>query len=206
MSTGTPLIYRSTGLYALVMRILHGRDYEGRYSALAAEVPEGCSITEICAGDARLYLHYLRERNPVFIGLDNSPAFVAAGQARGLDFREFDLKEDPVPPGDVVIIQASLHIFIREIDSVMEKLLRSAGQKLIIAEPIRNLSSSPNPLVAWLGRTLTRPRGGDHYTGFRFDEATFREHCSQFPELEKLTLCPGGREMIAVFRGRGHCP
>jgi hypothetical protein len=206
MKDDTPLIYRNVWLYGAVMRLLHGREYEGRYTALAAEVPPGCSVTELCAGDARLFRRHLQAKGVRFTGLDNSPHFVEAGRKRGLDFREADLRVDPVPEADVVIIQASIHIFINQIDAVMDKLLAAARLKLLVAEPVRNMSSSPNPLLAFVGRTLTKPRGAGDYSGFRFDEASFRAFAEGRAELEKLTLCPGGREMIAVFRGRAVTP
>ena len=141
----TPIIYRSPRLYQLVMRLLHVGHFEARYTDLASLVPPGASIVELCAGDARLYNRYLREKNPDYIGLDNSPQFVEAGKKLGLDFRMFDAKTDEVPVADIIIIQASLHIFIREIESFLGRLTKAARIKVIIAEPVRNLSSPGSP-------------------------------------------------------------
>lgn len=197
----TPIIYRSPKLYQLVMRLLHVGHFDARYTDLAALVPPGASIVEVCAGDARLYTRYLRKKNPHYIGLDNSPHFVEAGRKLGLDFRMFDAKKDEIPRADIVIIQASLHIFIREMDLFLDRLSKAARQKIIIAEPVRNLSSSSNPLLARLARWLTRPRGGDDYTGFRFDENSLRSLLEKRPGFEHFALCAGGREAIAVLAG-----
>ncbi|MFM7180026.1 MAG: class I SAM-dependent methyltransferase [Verrucomicrobiales bacterium] len=199
----TPFIYRSPRLYQFVMRLLHVGHFEARYTDLAALVPAGASIVEVCAGDARLYTRYLRDSNPAYIGLDNSPQFVEAGRKQGLEFRMFDGKKDAIPTADIVIIQASLHIFIREMDAFLDRLKAAAREKVIIAEPVRNMSSSSNPVVAKLARWLTRPRGGDDYTGFRFDEHSLRSLLEKNHGLEHFALCAGGREAIAVLKGTG---
>src|SRR5436305_14222025 len=51
----TSLIYRSALGYELVMRALYGRHYAERMRAVAAEVPHGSSVLELCCGPATLY-------------------------------------------------------------------------------------------------------------------------------------------------------
>lgn len=199
-SDDTPIIYRHVWLYQALMRVLHLRGYDGRYRVVADLVPEGCSVTELCAGDARLYLKYLQQKNVRYVALDNSRPFVEAGRQAGIDFREANVRSDPVPEADVVIIQAAFHIFHEHRDEVMAKLLGAARQRLVIVEPVSNLSSSSNPLVAALAKRLTKPRSGDGYVGFRYDAASFRAFAEAQPTFERLLASPDGRENIAVFR------
>lgn len=196
------IIYRSPLLYHFVMRALHGRHFQDRYLAVAAEVPEGAEVVELCAGDAWLYRHYLNAKGVKYIGLDNSPQFVQAGRDAGLDIRSHDAFRDPVPQADVVIMQASLHLFHADVNSVIRRLLAAARQKVIIAEPIRNMSDSPNPVISWIGRKMTTPHGqGGNHT-HRYNPETFQALMKGFPECERVFLEKGEREMVAVLRGQ----
>ena len=111
MAEQLSLIYRSPWIYHRVMRLLHGRNFRHRYELLAAEIPEASSVTELCAGDAWLYLHYLKQKHVRYLGLDVSPYFVKAARERGVDFKLHDLTKEPIPAADIVILQASLYQF-----------------------------------------------------------------------------------------------
>jgi hypothetical protein len=196
------IIYRSPLLYHCVMRTLHGRHFQDRYLAVAAEVPDGADVVELCAGDAWLYRHFLKPKGVKYIGLDNSPQFVQAAKGSGLDIRIHDAFRDPVPVADVIIMQASLHLFHANVGAVMGRLLDAARQKVIIAEPIRNMSDSPNPLVSWIGRKMTTPHGEGANHTHRYNPETFQALMKSYPECERVFLEKGEREMVAVLRGR----
>lgn len=196
------VIYRSPLLYQAVMRCLHGRHFADRYRAIAELIPEGAEVLEVAAGDGLLYHRHLRQKNVRYLGLENAPAFLAAAARRGFPFRRFDLLTDEVPQADYVVFQATLHLFHDIAAEIVQRLLDAARRQVIIAEPVRNMADSRNPLVSLLGRSLTRPhqQGTDHTR--RFTAETFGaliracpEHISIFPE-------PGGREHIAMLRGR----
>jgi hypothetical protein len=197
------VIYRSPLLYHFVMRALHGRHFRDRYLAVSAEVPDGAEVVELCAGDAWLYRHYLKPKNVKYLGLDNSPQFVQAAKAEGLDIRIHDAFKDPVPTADVIIMQASLHLFHEDVKSVVGRMLDAARQKVIIAEPIRNMSDSPNPLAAWIGRKMTTPHGSGANHTHRYNPETFKALMTSFPECERVFFEKGEREMVAVLKGRG---
>lgn len=197
------IIYRSPLLYHCVMRALHGRHFHDRYLAIAAEVPDGAMVVEICAGDAWLYRHFLKTRNVRYMGLDNSPQFVQAAVGEGLDVRLFDAFRDPLPEADVVIMQASLHLFHENVVSLVNRMLDAAKLKVVIAEPIRNMADSSNPLLAWIGRRMTKPHGSSACNSHRYNPDTFRTLMNGFPECERVFFEKGQREMVAVLRGRG---
>jgi hypothetical protein len=197
------VIYRSPLLYHFVMRALHGRHFQDRYLAVSAEVPEGADVVELCAGDAWLYKHYLRPKGVKYLGLDNSPQFVRAAKEEGLDIRIHDAFRDPIPEASVVIMQASLHLFHANVETVISRMLDAAKQKVIIAEPIRNMSDSPNPLAAWIGRKMTTPHGSGPNHTHRYNPETFRSLMNRFPECERVFFEKGEREMVAVLKGRG---
>lgn len=183
------------------MRILHGRHFQARYQALARHVPAGASVLELCMGDAYLYRHYLKDQGVSYIGLDSSPSFVAKARELGVQAQLCDIESDTMPVADVVIMQASLFHFPRTHEALLRRMIQAARQRVILAEPVHNMASSKNPLLAMLGRRLTKPQGADHDQTFRFNETTFRALLSRFPEVEGIEFEPGGRELIALLRG-----
>ena len=87
----TSLIYRSAAGYELVMRALYGRHYAARMRAVAAQVPDGAAVLELCCGPGTLYTHYLRGHVSAYIGLDLNQRFVAQLREQGVDARNVDL-------------------------------------------------------------------------------------------------------------------
>lgn len=196
------LIYRSPFLYNLAMRLLHAGHFDNRYEVLAEEIPQGATVVELCSGDAYLYRHFLRQKNAAYIGLDNSPHFVEAGKKRGIDMRLFDVHHDAIPAADVVLMQASIHIFHTEAEGIIRRMIDSARMKALVTDPIRNLSSSPNPVVATVAKLLTKPFGVRRDHSFRYNSETLSALFAKFQELERTKLDSSGREMTGVFRGR----
>lgn len=185
------------------MRILHGRYFQQRYEAVARHVPQGASVLELCMGDAYLYRHYLKSKGVSYVGLDSSPKFVSIAQSQGIDARLCDIDSDPLPPADVVVMQASLFHFPKTHEALVCRMIAAARSHVVLAEPVRNMASSKNPLLAMLGRRLTKPQGAQAEQAFRFDEASFRALMGRFPECQSLEFEPGERELVARLTGTG---
>jgi hypothetical protein len=197
------LIYNHRAAHHLLLRLLYGRYFSARYEAIASEVPAGSAVVDVCAGDGYLYLNYLCAKPVQYQALDISPHLVRWMQRHGIRARQFDVWRDAVPAADVVIMQASLYQFLPDAAPVVEKLLRAARQRVIIAEPVRNLASSDNPVLRLIGRHLTRPEaGGGTYQADRFDRVSLMAMFRQFPALERCCELPGGREIMGIFRGQ----
>jgi SAM-dependent methyltransferase len=154
----TSLVYRSAVGYELVMRALYGRHYADRLRAVADEVPKGSSVVELCCGPGKLYLRFLRGRVSTYVGLDVNPRFVIQLRRQGVDARLMDLNrmEDPLPPADVAVMQASLYHFLPSAAVIVDRMLAAASDRVIISEPVRNLASSHNPFI----RALAQPTRG----------------------------------------------
>lgn len=200
--TQQSFIYSNRLAYHWLMRGLYGRHFQDRYRAIAAEVPDGARVVDVCAGDAYLYLRHLRNAGVDYVAVDVSPQLTAWARRRGVDARLLDVGDESLPQGDVVIMQASLYQFLPNADRIVAKLLDCARARVIITEPIRNISDSENKVLAWIGQTLTKPARGN-YIARRFNRNSFSALCQSIPELVSLSELPGGREMMAVFRGRG---
>jgi hypothetical protein len=194
----TSPIYRSPLLYELIMRTLYGRHYGARYSALAELVPENASVVEVCSGPGLLYRRALRDRNVSYTGLDISPAFLAAIRAAGGDALRWDVRDDaPLPQADYVLMQASLYHFIDTAPAVLDRMLAAAGREVIVAEPIRNLTSGRLPLARRLGALANPGTGAQPH---RYTEQTLDRLLDSYGDrLRRSFLLPGGREKAYVI-------
>ena len=196
----TSLIYRSAAGYELVMRALYGRHYASRMRAVADEVPPGSSVLELCCGPATLYRRCLRGRVSGYVGIDVNPGFVSMLRRRGIDARELDVAapDGKLPPADVAIIQASLYHFLPHAERVVDRMLAAARERVIVAEPVRNLASSGLPIVGLIGRRAADPGTGGHAT--RFDERSLGALMERYGErVVKSFEIPGGRERVFVL-------
>jgi len=196
----TSLVYKSCLLYELAMRLLYGRHYPARYYAVAALVPEGASVLDLCCGPATLYHRYLRHKGVRYTGLDVNEKFVRRLARAGARGQVWDLRSDrPLPPADHVIMQASLYHFLPDPDRIIDRMLAAAGERVIVSEPVRNLASSENPVIRLLGRRAADPGvgGGEQ----RFTEASLGELMARYRDrLVKEFPIPGGRERVYVLR------
>lgn len=196
----TSLVYRSTWLYESAMVLLYGRHYAARYHALAELVPERASVLDVCCGPGILYYRYLKQKQVDYLGIDINQGFVDRLARHGARGQVCDLRADaPLPSADYVIMQASLYQFLPDARPVVDRMLRAAHQRVIVAEPIRNLSSSGNRWLAMFGARMSD--AGDGELAHRFNETTFDAFFAHYSaRLESTCLIPGGREKIVVLR------
>ncbi|MEY4581775.1 MAG: hypothetical protein RL701_6478 [Pseudomonadota bacterium] len=195
-------IYRHPWLYSAVMRALYVGSFQERYRVLAALIPEGSEVFEACAGDAYLYEKHLKHKAVRYSGGDLNTRFVAYAKQRGISLSLHDLTADVVPLADFVVLQASLYQFIPQEVAIVEKLQRAARRMLIVAEPVRNLSTSRSALVRAIARYSANP--GDGHKAARFDESSLDTlFAGQFAsDVVHSFLTPGGREKVYCLRGR----
>jgi hypothetical protein len=149
-----------------------------------------------------LYTNFLNKKSIRYIALDNSPYFLRWGQKNGIDYRKVNVFFDEIPKGDVVVIMASLYQFIPREKEILQKLVCSARQKLIISEPISNLSSSQIGIIARIANRLTTPfEVSDQFIGERFNEERLISLLTSFPGYQHSTKIPGDREIVSVISG-----
>jgi hypothetical protein len=193
------LIYRNRTAYGIVMRALYGRHYAARFRAIADLVPEGAALVDLCCGPATLYTRYLREKSVDYLGLDLNEGFIARLNDAGGRGEVRNLHADtPLPEADFVIIQASLYHFLPEPRPMIDRMLAAARGQVIITEPIRNMATSDNWVLATLGRRFTN--AGDGTQAHRFTEATLDELFRDYaPRVVRQSLIAGGREKLYVL-------
>ena len=185
------------------MRVLYGRHFEARYIAVADEIPAQSKVVDVCAGDCYLYVRYLCRRSVTYTGLDVSPQLVRWARTRGVSARQFDAWTDPIPVADVVVMQASLYQFLPSARDIVGRMLAAGRDKVIISEPVWNLSESHHPVLAAASRYLTDPRSArGHYVGQRFDRQSLTELFQSFDAFQRSFTVPGGKDIVGVFAGQ----
>jgi SAM-dependent methyltransferase len=193
------VLYKSALLYEFLMMMLYGRHYSGRYRAIANLIPAHSSVLDLCCGPAVLYHRYLRQKSIAYTGLDLSSTFIKDLNQRGARGQVWDLqKERALPAADYVIMQASLYQFLPDPQPVVDRMLRAARKQVILAEPVRNITSSKVAPLAFLGRRFTDP--GDGQSAHRFTEESLNLFFSRYAHrLSKTFFIPGGREKVFVL-------
>jgi glycosyltransferase involved in cell wall biosynthesis len=195
--TRSPIYWTGHG-YDLMMRALYGpREWSATYAAVAARIPDGASVVDVCCGTARLHRDFLRARGCTYLGLDFNADFVMHARRHGVDARWFNLLTDPVPAADYVVICSSLYHFGDQVDDVIGKLRRAASRGVVISEPVRNLSDAP--VVGRLFAALTDPGVGAFAA--RFDRDRFAALVARHGG--ELSHDPGARNAIGVFAPLG---
>lgn len=195
----TSLIYRSASLYELAMLLLYGRHYSSRYRAIAELIPAGASVLDVCCGPALLYHRYLGKKDVEYTGLDINAKFIAGLIRQGGRGQVWDLRtEQALPPADYVIMQASLYHFLPDARGIVDRMLRAARERVIIAEPIRNLATSESRFLSLIGRRFANPGSGQ--PGFRYTEASLAEFFSRYGSrvIESFSIA-GGRERLYLL-------
>ena len=184
------------------MRILYGKYFEGRYLSVAEQIPAQTSVVDVCAGNVYLFQKYLKQKSVNYLALDNSPEFVHWAHTQQVNAKLFDIRTENVPQGDYVVMMASLYQFLPEAKDIVSRLIGAAKKKVILSEPVSNLSASHFGPIARLAHVLSIPYyASQQYTGERFTEASILNLFEQFPEFETTYRIPGGREIVGIFKG-----
>jgi SAM-dependent methyltransferase len=195
------LVYRNQTLYELLMLLLYRQHYASRYRVIAQLIPAGATVLDVCCGPAVLYTRYLKDKRVSYTGFDINDKFVAAGRAKGIAMIHGDVAAvSEFPKADLVVMQAGLYHFLPDrVSSVVGKMLKAAKQTVIVAEPVRNLSSSQ---LGWLARLAQRETdAGSGPSTRRFDAASLATALARFaPIVERSFPIAGGREILYIFR------
>ncbi|MEV0252498.1 methyltransferase domain-containing protein [Nocardia sp. NPDC050712] len=195
----TSLIYRNRTLYEVLMRGLYGRYYTARYRAVAAAIPAGASVLDLCCGPATLYTRYLRQQSIDYTGLDLNDGFITELTKAGGRGLVWDMNSDAaLPAADYVLMQASLYHFLPDPSAVVDRMLTAARDQVIIAEPIRNLATSDNRVLAAIGQRFTN--AGTGAQAHRFTEDSLDEFFARYAErVVRSEVIAGGREKLYVL-------
>lgn len=192
----TSLLYRIPWLYHWAMRFLYRRRERRRFEAIAAHIPPGISVLDVCSGDGALYRCCLRGNAADHLGVDCNPRLLYRAGCAGSRVRLMDVRHGELPRADVIVMQSSLYQFIPDHHAMLQKLLRAARQRVIIAEPVSNWSTSEGGWRRRLGRLWTNPGTGP--VPHRFVRAELEQLFRRYG-VRVIQEHAHGRELIGVF-------
>jgi ubiquinone/menaquinone biosynthesis C-methylase UbiE len=197
----TSLVYKSPFIYSLIMMFLYRKNYKDRFRVIAEEIKEGAKVLDVCCGDCALYTLFLKDKVD-YTGVDITESFINSAKKKSIDIISLDVSCSELPQADYVVMQASLYQFMPQHKQIVDRLLKSALNKVIITEPIVNLSTSDNKLISYIASRSANP-GTGHKKG-RFVEETFRNFFMDNYNLliESVKFVPGKRELMVVLNAK----
>jgi SAM-dependent methyltransferase len=184
------------------MLLLYGRHYSSRYRSIADLIPENATVLDLCCGPALLFHRYLRAKSVRYTGLDINERFISQLIRSGADGEVWDLRSArELPVSDYVIMQASLYHFLPDASGIVNRMLKAARKSAIIAEPIRNLTTSGSSVLSFIGRSFTNPGSGKQPS--RFNETSLAAFFDVYsPYVSRSFPIAGGREIVYVLDGQ----
>jgi SAM-dependent methyltransferase len=194
------IIYWHPSIYESIMRMLYYPHYDDRFAAIAAQIPSGKEVLDVCCGTCRLYRDNLAD-SVDYTGVDINPRLPVSDN-ESVEVLIRDVRSDELPSADYVIMQASLYQFIPDHGDMVDKLLEVAREKVVITEPIRNIANSDIPILSTIVGVLSDPSTGEvseRFTNESFQTFILNEYGNQ---LEKMELIAGGREMLVILNAR----
>ena len=195
LASKSPVYWTGIG-YELLMRALYRQGFHALYAAVARHVPPGARVADVCAGPGTLWHECLREKGADYLALDFNGHFVMSARRRGARARWFDLRREPVPEADVVVLGSSLYHFRPREDELLARLLAAARRKVIVSEPVVNVASQGPRWLRRVAARLTDPGSGEPRE--RFDLAAF-EAFARRNGAAVFEHAPGARNALAVF-------
>ncbi len=183
-------IYWHPAVYTCVMKILCDEGFYRKYDCLKREIGD-FPVLDIGCGDCYLS-RYVPKAN--YSGLDINETFVRFAQKKGLNVNRFDLRRDPIPETEIIVLSNVLHQLYPQHEKILENIVRSAGKKAIVCEPMHHVASSSNRFISWFARKMNDPGYGSPVKRLSREElfALFeRYHVTRIEVV--------GREAIAVF-------
>ena len=190
--------YRSARGYDWIMRLMYGADYRRKLDTVSAWVPEGSVVVDLCCGTSAI-ADLLGRKNCIYTGLDIHPAFVDSGRRKGLTVNYWDGDENLIPSADVILLLSSLYQFSERASALIARIYAQARHRVIISEPIHNVTQSRNWLLQRLALQATRVR--DKTFDFRFDESSIERVFAGVPDAA-ITRIACGRELVCVLEKR----
>lgn len=138
------IIYRNICFYRIAMNLLYGFAYKKRFRQIEGYI-RGTKVVELCFGD--LYIaNFCRGKNYFWQGYDINKGFVKRAEKKKFSAVCCDLKtQNKLPENDTCIIIGSLYHFNKD-SEYFYNLIFEPSKRVIISEPIKNLSSKKGVL------------------------------------------------------------
>lgn len=201
MKSNFSLIYRNIWIYRLIMTVLYLGRYRQRFTDITNELEvKDHHIIELCFGD--IYIaETCKKSGRYWIGYDINEAFVNCALEKGYKAVCTDiLSLESLPKADVVIFAGSLYHFYGNMHKIWQ-LMTSCSTKIIISEPIKNITSVKN-CIGRIGARATTVRNGAET--FRFDRHSLIQMLDYFQEPYNFSyeIVSEKKDMLIVINER----
>lgn len=166
------------------MNILYGFKYKERFIDITKLLDETDSeILDLCFGD--IYIaEYCLKNNKMWLGYDLSEYFCNRAIGLGYKAQVVDIvKIEKFPKATTIVMCGSLYHFSDKIEILLEKMIDSTN-KIIISEPIKNLSSG-NGIISKLSKIFTNAGKGKEE--FRYNKETIIQMLEQYKDSLMFT-------------------
>ena len=193
------LIYSNIWIYRTMMNVLYSGRYKRRFEEVIALVgPDDRNVLELCFGDTYI-AEFCRDTARTWTGLDINQDFIEFAQRKGHDARMADISSmESLPPADVCIMMGSLYHFNQNTANLFHKML-SSSNRLIISEPVRNLSSRSGVIGKMARYSANAGKGHEH---FRFSRTTLISKMDEIRQEVDFTyeIISENRDILIVIR------
>jgi hypothetical protein len=164
----TSLVYSNVHVYRLVMNVLYGGQYRRRFQDILDLLgPDVRSVCDLCFGDT-IIADSCRARGIEWTGVDLNRTFCDTARRRGHRVVHGSVFTADLPEADVFVMAGSLYHFHDRLPELFDRIWARTG-RLVLSEPVQNLSSRSGLLGWWARRSAN---AGDGHQAFRFTEAT----------------------------------
>jgi hypothetical protein len=165
------------------MNLLYLGRYRQRFKDITNELgPKDKNIIELCFGD--IYIaSYCKESARHWVGYDINEEFVNYALKHGYNAVSTDiLSLESLPKADALIFAGSLYHFKENMHKIWQ--LMTGSTKIILSEPIKNITSIKN-FIGKIGARASTVRNGAE--AFRFDRDSLIEMLDYFQETYNFT-------------------
>ena len=184
MKTTISWIYKRIWIYRLIMNFLYSGRYRQRFQDIINVIaPEDHRIIELCFGD--IYIaEYCKKSLRQWTGYDINDEFVNYALKRGHHAVSADiLSLKKLPRADVLIFAGSLYHFNENLHHIWQ-LMTSCTTKIILSEPIKNITSTKN-VIGRIGARASAVRNGAE--AFRYERDSLIEMLEYFKKPYNFT-------------------
>ena len=166
------------------MNVLYLGRYRQRFQDInSVMAPDDHQIIELCFGD--IYIaEYCKKSLRQWTGYDINDVFVNYALERGHNAVNADIMSlKKLPHADVLIFAGSLYHFNENLHHLWQ-LMTSCATKIILSEPIKNITSAKN-FIGKIGARASAVRNGAE--AFRFERDSLIQMLDCFQEIYNFT-------------------
>ncbi len=205
VKSNTSLIYRNIQVYRLVMNLLYLGRYRQRFEDIISLLEQQDQhIVELCFGDIFI-AEYCKKSARQWVGYDINDAFVNHALKLGHNAVSTDiLSLESLPKADILIFAGSLYHFNQNLDKIWQ-LMTSCAPRIILSEPIKNITSNKN-FLGKIGARASTVRDGAE--AFRYDRNSLIEMLDCFKEPYNFTyeIVSEKKDILIIINERHqHC-